>query len=196
MYRRPLNSMPYRAASRRPVRNRLGFEALEARQMLAATLWVDPNVTATATIFTTIQAAVDAAKSGDTIKVVAGTYAIGADVNKSLTIIGGQVRVSGEPVGASIIYDPGASGFDLGANSITIKDFTIKGGLIGINLVAGFSGFNILNNTFLDDITGLHLNTSLASSARTTTISENSFTSDGVGSQPTDGILTDVACGT
>src|SRR5262249_15187279 len=60
------------AQRRAPIRQR-GFEPLESRQMLTATLWVDPNVAPSGNIFAKISDAVAAAHSGDTIKVVAGT---------------------------------------------------------------------------------------------------------------------------
>src|SRR5262245_2535024 len=111
---------------------RLRFEPLESRRMLA-TLWVDPNVVPSATIFSSISAAVAAAHTGDTVKVVAGTYNESVDVTKSLTLIGGQVRASGEPIGPSIVRGVGlfATAFKLDANNITVKNFTIQQTAIG-----------------------------------------------------------------
>src|SRR5215510_2894767 len=108
-------------------RNRVHFEALEDRRVLA-TLFVDPNVPASGNIFSKINDAVAAAHSGDTIKVVAGTYNESIDVNKSLTLIGGQIRAAGEPTGRSIVAAVGADpfGFALDANNVTVKNFTIQ----------------------------------------------------------------------
>jgi hypothetical protein len=85
--------------SRRPIssarRHRLRVELLEDR-CVPATLFVDPNVAATAQIFPTIAAAVNGAHANDTIRVVAGTYHESVTVNKpGLTILGNQVRVAG-----------------------------------------------------------------------------------------------------
>ena len=77
-----------------PARRRSGpfrqhaAEVLEARQMLAATLWVDAASTK-AGDFHTIQAAVNAANNGDTIKVAPGVYTESVTVPKSVTISGG-----------------------------------------------------------------------------------------------------------
>jgi len=180
---------PAPAYSRRSARQRcLRFEALEDRHMLAATLWVDPNVAPTSSIFSSISAAVSAAHNGDTIKVVAGTYQEQVDVNKSLTLIGGQVRASGEPRGPSIVAS-GTFGFELDANSVTVKNFTIQQETQGILTVGTFSGFNILHNAFLDDLVGINLNTSFAATVKTTTISGNKFINDTMGQTTSSSIL-------
>src|SRR5262245_48029073 len=107
---------------------RLRLERLEDRRVLA-TLWVDPSVAPTPTILSSISAAVAAAHSGNTSNVVGGTYQEQVDVTKSLTLIGGQVRVAGQS-GASIIApsDPVTSmyGFKLDANKVKVKNFTIQ----------------------------------------------------------------------
>ena len=103
-------------------------EILESRLLLSATmLSVDPAAPLSATNYHTIQSAVDAAVSGDTIKVAPGTYnesvAIDAPLS-NLTILGGQAHLRGES-GPSIVE--GATGFAIsGANRITIEDFTIE----------------------------------------------------------------------
>jgi parallel beta-helix repeat protein len=168
----------------RRVRNyRICFEPLEHRRVLA-TLWVDPSVTPTPTIFSHIADAVAAAHSGDTIKVVPGFYYESVDITKTLTLIGGQVRVQGSlttesaSVVASTGFDP--YGFRLRANSVTIKNFTFEQETIdGIETNGSFSGFSILHNRFLGDATGITLATSSATTARPTTISGDSF-ADGV----------------
>ena len=194
MYRRALSSLRIRSISRLPLRNRLHFEVLEARHMLAATLWVDPNATATGTIFSTIQAAVAAAKSGDTIKVVAGTYEESVDVTKTLTIVGSQVRIGGEPIGPSIIKTSSpAIGFMLEANNITVKGFTIEQESNGITTNADFSGFNITNNILLDNVVDVHLQTPLVMSTKGTTISGNKFADDSTGLSTQQAILIDQA---
>jgi len=171
---------------------RLRFEPLEDRRVLT-TLWVDPGIAPTPTIFSSISAAVAAAHSGDTIKVVGGTYQEQVDVTKSLTLIGGQVRVAGQS-GASVIgpSDPVTSmfGFRLDANNITVKTFTIQAEMMdAIQTNGNFSGFNILHNTFFNDAVGIALSTSSVSAAAATTISGNQFTSNGAGPIPQESIF-------
>jgi len=171
---------------------RLRLERLEDRRVLA-TLWVDPSVAPTPTILSSISAAVAAAHSGDTIKVVGGTYQEQVDVTKSLTLIGGQVRVAGQS-GASIIApsDPVTSmyGFKLDANKVKVKNFTIQNEMMdAIQTNGAFAGFNILHNIFFNDAVGIALSTSSASTAAATTISGNQFTSNGAGPTPMESIL-------
>src|SRR5262245_46653666 len=92
------------------------FEFLEDRRLLSATLWVDPNVdpapptSHSPGIYATINNALAAARNGDTIKIVAGLYAEEIDITKTVTIIGGQVRIAGESTG------PSFASFSLDAN--------------------------------------------------------------------------------
>jgi parallel beta-helix repeat protein len=142
---------------------RLRMESLEGREMLAVIV-VDAAGDGD---FTTIQAAVDAADAGDKVKVRAGTYAENVVVDKELTIKGA--------FGNTAIVDPvnntttGAQGigFDLQANGIEIKRFTIREsgtnvdaeGTIGIRTSASFSGYEIKNNIIEDNTVGIYLNT-------------------------------------
>lgn len=142
---------------------RLRMESLETREMLAV-LVVDAGGGGD---FTTIQAAVTAADAGDKIKVRAGTYAENVVVDKELTIKGA--------FGNTAIVDPvnntttGAQGigFDLQADGIEIKRFTIREsgtnvdteGTIGIRTSANFSGYEIKNNIIEGHTVGIHLNT-------------------------------------
>src|SRR6478752_2153600 len=179
------NSLLGRSRSSHPSARRLRFEPLETRRVLA-TLWVDPNVAPPMpTIFSSIGAAVTAAHSGDTIKVVAGTYFEQVTVNKPLTLIGGQVRAAGEPTGASIVTPLiplfGGIGFVLQAHNVTVKYFTIKQETAGIQTSPLFAGFHILHNQFIDNVDGIDLNTSFAATAAMTTIASNKFTDDGQG---------------
>src|SRR5258706_7576621 len=67
-------------------------DLLEDRRLLAAvTRFVDDNYTpaqVNSTHFTSIQAAVDAAKPGDTVKVLPGLYNEAVVVDKRLTVTG------------------------------------------------------------------------------------------------------------
>jgi parallel beta-helix repeat protein len=156
----------------RRLRQSFRLELLEDR-CVPATLFVDPNGGA----FTTITDAVNAAHPGDTIKVAPGTYHEGVDVTKPLTILGGQIRVSGESGPSIVVSNPALTGFALDANNITIRNFAIEHEVDAIRSNGAFSGFHILDNQFLDDGVGVRLRTSLAATAPTTTISGNAFTS-------------------
>src|SRR6516164_2071495 len=115
-------------------------------------------------MFSSISAAVAAAHSGDTIRVVAGTYAEQVQSNTpNLTIIGGQARVAGQS-GASIVTSPGGvtTGFVLTANNVTVKNFTIQQEAVGVSTGAAFSGCSIVHNIFQDDVLGVSLATSSA----------------------------------
>jgi len=179
--------------SRPRSRRQLRLESLEER-CLMATLTVDP-LSLVHGVYHTITAAVSAAHAGDTIDVGPGTYNEAVDVNKpGLTIIGGQPIVTHLFAlhGPSLIdANPASTGFTLDAKNVTVKNFTIEQEADGIVTNGAFSGFKILNNTFLDDSVGVHLNTTNTAPAATI-VSGNVFTSNGAGVPSQDGILTDV----
>src|SRR5262245_48612030 len=182
MPRHPRKSL--RPSGKRP----LQFESLEDRRMLA-TLWVDPTAPNGTTIFAKIGDAVTAAHSGDTIKVVAGTYLESVNVNKPLTLIGGQVRVPNGSNGSSVVQSSLAFiGFFLNANNITIKNFTVKLEIAAVLTNGAFAGFRLLNNHFEQNTTGIAFNSSL-SSTLANKIAGNSF-STGFGT-PQDSITVD-----
>jgi parallel beta-helix repeat protein len=179
----------------------LHFEPLEDRRMLSATLWVDnnpANAIAHPGDYTTISAAVANASPGDTIKVSPGTapYTESVTVDKPLTIIGGLARLAGEH-GATIVEVPsnatpalGAAGFDLQADNITIKSFTIRpSATLATSDVDGIwthfanSGEQILNNVFAGDTTGLYLNSNGAKKDYVlgNTFAANNFAGSGQG---------------
>jgi parallel beta-helix repeat protein len=163
-------------SSHRPTphdRSPLRFEALEPRRVLA-TLWVDQNVAPTPTIFSTITNAVVAAHSGDTIKVVAGTYPEHVTVDKPLTLIGGQMRTSGAPLGQSVLAGS-TTAFTLQADGITIRNFVIQNATFGIQTAPGVVGYKILNNMFSDNIEGLLLGTVADGRAKASAIIGNEF---------------------
>jgi parallel beta-helix repeat protein len=98
-------------------------EVLETRVLLAATLLVDPASTKPA-VFHTIQAAVNAAPSGSTIKVAPAVYDEDVTVSKPLTILGGQVLMSGETGPSTVEFQ--SAGFTVSANNVTINGFTLE----------------------------------------------------------------------
>jgi len=74
--------------------------------------------------YATIQAAINnAASTGDTIVVAAGTYAGNVNVNKSVTLSGAA---------GAIVQQAGGYGFQVAAPNITITGFEIKGCATGI----------------------------------------------------------------
>jgi Ca2+-binding RTX toxin-like protein len=89
--------------------------------------------------FTTIQAAVNAAASGDTIVVAAGTFA-GATVSKELTIIGSGSGAGGTTITTGI----NQYGFDVTGNvdatagdgqaTVTIQGFKFTGNQVGVHV--------------------------------------------------------------
>jgi parallel beta-helix repeat protein len=110
--RRPANPFERRAA-----------EVLESRVLLSATLFVDPASTKPS-VFHTIQAAVNAASSGSTIKVAPAVYDEDVTVSKPLTILGGQVQLRGETGPSTVEFQ--SAGFTVSANNVTINGFTLE----------------------------------------------------------------------
>jgi parallel beta-helix repeat protein len=127
-------------------------EVLESRVLLAATLLVDPASTNPA-VYHTIQAAVNAAHSGSTIKVAPGLYDENVTVSKSLTILGGQVVMAGESGPSTVEYE--TTGFTVAsANNVTIKGFTIEGDpasttLTGLAILATNSANSAFENNVI-----------------------------------------------
>src|SRR5437773_3528347 len=109
-----------------------GMEAVERRRLLAA------HVVGDSTVYTTIQAAIDAAPAGGTVTVDPGTYEELVRVTKAgLTIKGAQAGVDGRtpsrsPAGESVLrgQDLGggvrSSSFYVAAADVTIDGFTVQ----------------------------------------------------------------------
>jgi parallel beta-helix repeat protein len=150
-------------------------ELLEERQLLSATVWVDPSSNVSG-VFHTIQGAVDAANSGDTIKVVPGTYDESVTVNKTVMILGGQSHRAGQK-GASIVQSDTAA-FTLSSDDIVLKGFTIDSLTTpanGIVTDADHSGDVIENDLIEHETTGLDLNSPANAGALLTNVSHNQF---------------------
>lgn len=129
---RTLSSSLSPASPRRPrTRLRPGAEVLEGRQLLS-TLVVDNNPAYQAP-YTTIQAAVDAAKSGDTISVTPGIYTeqVTVPVGKNnLTIMSQQLGAA--EIAAPATLTGAADIVRISANAVTLENFTISGPSDGI----------------------------------------------------------------
>jgi len=142
----------------------------------SATLIVDDNLACPGSTFTTIQAAVNAASAGDTIKVCSGTYNELVQVNKTLTILGAQsgvdARTRAVPVASESVVGSGDGAFQILENNIVIDGFTIQGvnnppnifpSALGAGIWTnpGFSGTNgghqIRNNIIQNNIVGIFL---------------------------------------
>ena len=102
-------------------------EVLEGRLLLSATtLSVDAAAPLSGTNYHTIQSAVYAAASGDTIKVAPGTYNESVTIASplsNLTLLGGQAHLRGES-GPSIVE--GTTCFSISGANQSIEDFTIE----------------------------------------------------------------------
>ncbi|WP_243075761.1 parallel beta-helix domain-containing protein [Microbacterium sp. SS28] len=106
----------------------------------------------TITVTTTIQAAVDAAAPGDTIRVPAGVYEEAVTITTSgLTLVGEPGAVlDGTRLGAQVgIRVRGVSGARLA--DITIQGFEIRGYSLSGVLVRGVDGFRITGGNYIDN---------------------------------------------
>jgi parallel beta-helix repeat protein len=185
---------------------RLSIDVLEDRRLLA-TLFVDDDLAQKHNAdFTSIQAAVNAAQPGDTIRVLPGTYNESVTVDKKLTILGAQSDVNhsgdqdehdngddnedeeehnnhkkahdNQSAQPSIVEIPagGTAGFNLTANDIVIRGFTIQdadangNNAVGVNTSRQTSGDVIAKNIIQDTVFGIYLNTNCA---HTTVVEKN-----------------------
>lgn len=145
-----------------------GIETLEGRLLLAA------HIVGSTAVYSTIQAAVDAASPGATINVDAGTYPELVTVYKNLTIQGAEAGIDARSntrlagTSESIVTGAGTgsnetSAFYITANDVTIDGFTVQGntsdGMYGAGIVMApnIAGTHILNNIVQNNVSGLFL---------------------------------------
>ncbi len=123
--------------------------------------------------FTTIQAAVDAASPGDTIKVASGTYHENVDVWKRVTLIGAGadvVTVRAADVSDDVFY--------VTADWVNISGFTVTGATgswnAGIHLYNA-DHCNIYDNNVSDDDYGIYLRYSSNNTLTDNTANSNNW---------------------
>lgn len=117
------------------------FNVVFALALVLSLSWVTATPVAADTIdvpddYDTIQEAIDAAGSGDTIEVAAGTYNEAITIDKSLTLCGPNAGINaatGNRESEAIIDPPGGTYdavaiMDPNLGEITVDGFTVKGG--------------------------------------------------------------------
>lgn len=134
------------------------------------------NCNAETATYKTIQAAVNAAPSGATVKVCPGTYNESVLVDHTLAILGAQAGVDARtrnvPLSSESVVN-GTPGFVIAANGVTVDGFTVTGSnASGVDLTPDHSGYRILNNIVRDNSFGIYANSNGNSQS---TISQNSI---------------------
>jgi hypothetical protein len=168
----PLAS-PTRSIRKRPAaaRIRQALETLESRTLMAA------HVAGSATIYSTIQSAIDAAPVGGIVTVDAGTYAETVFIDKKLTVRGAKSgidarsngRLNGGTAGESIVTGAVSgstrfAGFNITADNVVLDGFTVQGENsqstatgAGIVIWPNHFGAQVLNNIVQNNVSGLFL---------------------------------------
>lgn len=168
------------ASNCRPNRSRLRLLALESR-IVPSTLFVDDDrVQDPAAQYTSIQAAVNAAKPGDTVHVYPGLYSEVVTIDKRLTLVGSGPASArdrnGDPTQESIVQGVNSDPLgilNLRADKVALRGFTVQGNTQGPGVFTdpAFSGYDVednliwKNNPAGDPVPntpsgGLHLNSS------------------------------------
>lgn len=128
------------------------------------------NLTFGTNAFDSINAAISAANSGDTIDVAPGTYSEQVNINKSITLLGGQHGVDAQGGRASAsesILDAtnnaGKTQLVVGADDVTVDGFTIQNETntnqfgAAIFLQPGHHGTHVINDIVQNNQIGLYL---------------------------------------
>jgi parallel beta-helix repeat protein len=126
--------------------------------------------------YTSIQAAIDAAAPGDTIKVCPDQYNESVNVTKpSLTLVGpttvnvGQCSTvtAANPTEDAIVTGAGSYSFSLLNNNITLSGFVVQGSADGIDTSGSYSGYRVTNNIAENNTDqGINLNSSGTNESR------------------------------
>ncbi len=118
--------------------------------------------------YTTIQQAVNAANSGDTIRVAPGTYTENVVVSKSLTI----TAASGRPTVQAA--DASKDVFLLTSPGVRIEGLTITGGASGVQ-IQGTSKCIVTNVVARDNVRGVYLSHSTENEISKNNLADNSY---------------------
>ena len=149
-----------RARAGRRHSSRPASERLEQRQLLAA------HIVGSTVSYATIQSAIDAASSGATVTVDAGTYAGPITINKTLTLQGANAGVDARGTrGPESVVTTTTTGITVTANDVTIDGVDVVGDkanvggaqYAGIILGPSIHGSHIVNDIVADNISGLYL---------------------------------------
>ncbi len=150
--------------------NRATFEFLERREMLAA------HIVGSAALYTTIQAAVDAASPGATVTVDPGQYNEMVWIGKQLTVRGAAAGIDARSNGRATAQESVLNGvlnpvdntrgasFYIAADDVTIDGFTVQNETsqsvisgAGIVIAPKVSGTHLFNNIVQQNVAGVFL---------------------------------------
>lgn len=123
----------------------------------------------------TIQAAVDAATSGQTIRVCPGTYSEDVLVDKPVTLLGSGATVSPDADDSTFLTEPtgGNNGFTVVSPHVTIRGFTVSGATGDGILLLGDHGLVEDTLTEHNGINGINVDGSAWSTIRANTVRSN-----------------------
>ena len=149
--------------------------------------------------FNSIQAAINASASGDTIYVKSGTYDEHPLITKTLTLIGqnasstiidgqGQNRQLTSP---DLIPESSGSILAIVANGVTVSGFTIQNSVSGGSAIwlQGYNYTTVSNNIIINDGDGIRILNSTGNMISGNTITNNPYTSLGFDSSYNNSVI-------
>jgi len=134
----------------------------------ATTFVVDDDLACPGATHASIQAAVNAAAAGDTIRVCRGVYDETVTVDKTLTLLGAQHGVDARgraaaPAQESVVNSAGGC-FNITASTVSVDGFTLTGSAgPGVEVNGGSNpvdGVRVHNNIFRGNTLGINFNNS------------------------------------